>query len=94
MSSTHETATAKATHAVAEQHKRETLPDPAPPGSTFEPILRFFAWQHLPSELQKVSQPFAALASLVHTLPRNAERSVALRKLLEAKDAAVRAALP
>ena len=31
---------------------------------------------------------------LVEALPRNAERSVALRKLLEAKDAAVRANVP
>ena len=41
-----------------------------------------------------MSAPFAALASrIVHTLPRNAERSTALRKLLESKDAAVRAAI-
>lgn len=59
-----------------------------------EPILQFFAWTHLPSHLQAVSQPFGDLAALiVNTLPRNAERSVALRKLLESKDAAVRAAL-
>lgn len=30
----------------------------------------------------------------IDTTPRNAERTVALRKLLEAKDAGVRAALP
>jgi hypothetical protein len=60
-----------------------------------EPILRFFKYGHLPEALQLRSKPFADLAeSLVATLPRNAERSVALRKLLEAKDAAVRAALP
>ena len=60
-----------------------------------EPILKFFKYGHLPEALQLRSKPFADLAeSLVATLPRNAERSVALRKLLEAKDAAVRAALP
>jgi hypothetical protein len=59
-----------------------------------EPILQFFEFEHLPPGLQHVSAPFAALASrIVHTLPRNAERSTALRKLLEAKDAAVRAAI-
>lgn len=59
-----------------------------------EPILQFFAWAHLPVNLQNVSMPFGALAeTIVSNLPRNAERSVALRKLLEAKDAAVRAVL-
>lgn len=59
-----------------------------------EPILQFFTYQHLPQLLAAVSAPFADLAvQLVQTLPRNAERTVALRKLLEAKDAAVRARL-
>ncbi len=59
-----------------------------------EPILQFFAYDHLPAELQAVSQPFGMVAALlVDQLPRNPERSVALRKLLEAKDAAVRAKL-
>ncbi len=62
---------------------------------TEEPILRFFNAAHLPEPLRTVSQPFGELALLVvATCPRNAERSVALRKLLEAKDAAVRAVLP
>jgi hypothetical protein len=59
-----------------------------------EPILQFFGYKHLKPELQQVSSPFRALAfSLVDTLRRNPERSVALRKLLEAKDAAVRASI-
>jgi hypothetical protein len=59
-----------------------------------EPILQFFKWEHLPEHLQSVSRPFGELAErIVLSLPRNAERSVALRKLLEAKDAAVRASL-
>lgn len=58
------------------------------------PILKYFEYNHLPERLQKVSQPFASLAyTTVKTLPKCAETSVALRKLLEAKDAAVRAAL-
>lgn len=70
---------------------------PAPAGFTEEqigtdPILHFFHFAHLPAALQAASKPFCALAlHIVETLPRNAERTVALRKLLEAKDAAVRA---
>ena len=57
-----------------------------------EHILQFFEFKHLPKELADVSGEFFALAQiLVAVLPRNPERSVALRKLLEAKDAAVRA---
>lgn len=57
-----------------------------------EHILQFFAYAHLPPHLQAVSAPFGQLAEqIVETLPRNSERTVALRKLLEAKDAAVRA---
>lgn len=62
-----------------------------------EHIMQFFAYDHLPPHLQRVSQPFGLLAQQitdpVHGLPRNPERTVALRKLLEAKDAAVRAFL-
>lgn len=59
-----------------------------------EPIMQFFECAHLPAHLQEVSKLFCVLANLLHTtLPRNAERSVALRKLLEGKDAAVRARL-
>lgn len=65
--------------------------DAAPP----EPILKFFGFAHLPEPLQSTSIAFHDLAHvLVATLPRSAERTVALRKLLESKDAAVRAAIP
>lgn len=57
-----------------------------------EPLLQFFKYDHLPEKLQAVSKPFGDLATnLVATLPRNPERTTALRKLLEAKDCAVRA---
>jgi hypothetical protein len=57
-----------------------------------DPILQFFNYKHLPETLQPYSKPFGDLAhQIVTTLPRNSERTVALRKLLEAKDAAVRA---
>lgn len=65
---------------------------PAIAAATNEPILQFFAYSHLPEGLQAVSAPFGDLAvRIVKSLPRNPERTVALRKLLEAKDAAVRA---
>ena len=68
----------------------ESLLDPA-----VEPILKYFRFSHLPAFLAEVSIRFASLAILiVGTLPRCAERTVALRKLLESKDAAVRACLP
>jgi hypothetical protein len=61
---------------------------------TNEPILQFFAYEHLPPHLQAVSAPFGKLAQeIVATLPRNPERTTALRKLLESKDCAVRALL-
>lgn len=59
-----------------------------------EYLLQFFAYQHLPEHLQAISRPFGELAEkIVAELPRNPERTVALRKLLEAKDCAVRAQL-
>lgn len=71
-----------------------------------EHILQFFAYEHLPAHLATISRPFCDLAyAIVYgdnhektgtvssggPIPRNPERTVALRKLLEAKDAAVRA---
>lgn len=71
-----------------------------------EHILQFFRYDHLPAHLAAVSKPFGDLAHALvlgdndpmagnvttgGPLPRNPERTVALRKLLEAKDAAVRA---
>lgn len=59
-----------------------------------EPALDYFAWSHLPVHLAEVSQPFCDLAiEIRRTLPENQQRAVALQKLLEAKDAAVRARL-
>lgn len=57
-------------------------------------MLQFFTYEHLPEHLQAVSKPFGELArQIVEELPSNPERTVALRKLLEAKDCAVRALL-
>lgn len=58
------------------------------------PILQYFVYSHLPQNLQTVSKPFSEFAwTLEKTLPKGPEKSVALRKLLESKDAAVRAAI-
>lgn len=57
-------------------------------------LMQFFSYSHLRPELAAISKPFHDLAeNIIKTLPRNPERTVALRKLLEAKDCAVRAYL-
>lgn len=57
-------------------------------------ILKFFGYKHLPAHLQAVSQAFYSLADeMDSTLPDSAEKSAGLRKLLEAKDCMVRAAM-
>lgn len=59
-----------------------------------DPVVQYFEYDHLPKKLQDVSKSFCQLArEIVSYIPRNPERTVALRKLLEAKDAAVRASL-
>lgn len=57
-------------------------------------VLQFFEYAHLPENLQKISKPFSQLAwQLAQDIPSNPELTVAMRKLLEAKDCAVRAVL-
>lgn len=59
-----------------------------------EAVLQYFEYRHLPSRLQEVSRPLHDLAyQMADTLPQNPELTVGLRKLLEAKDCFVRAAL-
>lgn len=59
-----------------------------------ERMLKWFEFAHLPEHLQLVSRPFGELAAIIcHQCEPGPERTVALRKLLEAKDAAVRAKL-
>ena len=59
-----------------------------------ERMMQWFEYAHLPPHLQETSKPFCELAlTMTETLERGPERTVALRKLLEAKDAAVRAAV-
>jgi ferritin-like protein len=57
-------------------------------------LMQFFEWKHLPDKLKAVSVPFEALArEMDQSLPDNPEKTMALQKLLEAKDCAVRATL-
>lgn len=57
-----------------------------------EHVLQFFTYEHLPEHLRAVSAPICEMAKyLAERLPDNPEKTAALRKLLEAKDAAVRA---
>jgi hypothetical protein len=59
-----------------------------------ERMLKWFKFDHLPEHLKEVSSYFAELANMTVSLCEpGPERTVALRKLLEAKDAAVRARL-
>jgi len=56
--------------------------------------MEFFEFDHLPPRLQEISAPIGELARVMNTtLPNGAEKSAGLRKLLEAKDCFVRAAV-
>lgn len=57
-------------------------------------IARFFEYEHLPERLQAISRPCHDLAeAIIRDAPDCPELSAGLRKLLEAKDCFVRAAL-
>lgn len=83
-------------------HEREGLPpiqtEKKPMGEKQDAVperdrmLKWFDYEHLIGGTREMSRPFAGLAdAIVNTLKPGPERTVALRKLLEAKDAAVRA---
>lgn len=56
--------------------------------------IKYFAFAHLPERLQLVSKPIGELAErMEYNLPDSPEKSAGMRKLLEAKDYFVRAAL-
>ncbi|MDD9738466.1 hypothetical protein PVW47_01590 [Marinovum sp. SP66] len=58
------------------------------------PIMKFFEYAHLPPHLQAVSKPFGDMAAQLNDqLPDGPEKWAGLRKLLEAKDCMVRAAI-
>jgi hypothetical protein len=58
-----------------------------------EALLRYFEYEHLPEHLQLVSQPCHELAHAMALGLDGPELTAGLRKLLEAKDCFVRAAL-
>jgi hypothetical protein len=56
--------------------------------------MKYFGYAHLPEKLQAVSRPLGELAEKFEAdLPDGPEKSAGMRKLLEAKDCFVRAAL-
>jgi hypothetical protein len=59
-------------------------------------LLAFFEYDHLPPSLAEVSKPLCDVAHSMadNTLLSGPELATGLRKLLEAKDCFVRAALP
>lgn len=58
------------------------------------PLLKFFAFTHLPPSLAEISKPFSELAHRMDDLlPEGEEKNAMMRKLLEAKDCAVRSLL-
>jgi hypothetical protein len=58
---------------------------------TNDRMLKWFEYEHLPEHLQKVSKKFNELANFIEdNIDSGPKRTVAFRKLLEAKDAAVR----
>lgn len=72
------------------------IPKPTMPHPAVKEMLRNFRYKHLRSDLQEVSKPFCELArDMARRFPAGgAELTVCLRKLMEAKDCAVRVALP
>jgi len=63
-------------------------------GTKVSPIVKFFESDHLSSELTPIARDFERFAKAIDAqLPSTAEKSAGLRKLLEAKDCAIRAAL-
>lgn len=62
--------------------------------SSVEALMKHFTYAHLPARLQEVSRPFCELAdSVADRAPNDPETTACLRKIMEAKDCAVRAAL-
>lgn len=58
-----------------------------------EAMLPFFSYEHLPDHLQEISRPICEMAHLCAERLEGPELTAGLRKLLEAKDCMVRAAL-
>ena len=64
-----------------------------PDGTKQSTIVQFFTYEEFDEHLQEIAKEFYFMAEyLDRLLPTSAEKSVTLRKLLESKDSAVRAA--
>lgn len=71
--------------------KEKLSPSDATP---VDPLLKYFAFDHLPAHLKDTSRSVSETAEWMdHNLPDGPEKSAGMRKLLEAKDCFVRAAL-
>lgn len=81
----------KANKLIEQLNELERRKNPPP-----DSMLKFFRYDHLPRILREVSFEFSVLANTVANMAvvDERERQVALRKLLEAKDAAVRSVIP
>lgn len=86
-----------ASYQATKEAEEDITPMTTPPtqSNNQHQLLRYFDYSHLPQGfMQEVSKRFLAIATDVdHFLPDGSEKTTALRKLLEGKDAAVRAAL-
>ena len=61
-------------------------------GGTGDRMMKWLSYAQLPQHLQVVSKPYWDLGILIcNAIPAGPERTVALRKLVESKDCAVRA---
>lgn len=80
------------TEGLPENRSDEDLTEALTIASGQDPVIQFFGVAHLQPAMRAISRPFAEQAlRMFDTLPRNPERTVAFRKLIEAKDCAVRA---
>lgn len=61
---------------------------------TGERMMKWLSYEHLPPEVQEIVQTYHNVGMFIcHTIPAGPERTVALRKLVESKDCAVRASI-
>jgi hypothetical protein len=75
----------------AEKQPDETKPNPPPPDPRMR-MAKWFVYTHLPAHLQPISRVFYELSVwMMNTIPPGPEATEAMRKLLEAKDCAIRA---
>lgn len=72
---------------------RHTLDTICVLGDICRELARQFDYTHLPPDLQVVSRPFHEMMVHLSRMPHSWSKTIALQSLLQAKDAAVRAAI-